>query len=242
MLHYFFGYGHIDGVYWTLTYEIVFYFLISLLIGYDLIKHLPLLLAVWLVYCGMEGFKPMGHAYSSPFTTLFFPAYAPYFIGGMLFYMIQQRLGNRPYLFTLLVVSWALGVRCALAESREYTKLFEQSFSPGITATIITLFFGLFLLIIFRIIDVHRYTWLVWLGTLTYPLYLLHHNIGFIIYQRFGATVDKYVLLIGITGFMILLAYMLHLYVEKPLSRLLKRKLSGLFRQFDKTVPVKPFY
>ncbi|MBD2752298.1 acyltransferase family protein [Spirosoma validum] len=242
MLHYFFGYGNIDGVYWTLTYEIVFYFLISLLIGYDLVKHLPLLLAVWLVYCGVVGFKPMGSASAAPFATLFFPAYAPYFVGGMLFYMIQQRLGNRRYLLILLIISWALGVRSALAESREYSKWFGQPFSPEITAILVTLLFSLFLLIIFRKIDLHRYTGLVWLGTLTYPLYLLHHNIGFILYQRIGNTVDKYVLLIGITGFMIVLSYVLHMYIEKPLSQFLKRKLVTVFKHFDKTIPIEHVY
>ena len=160
----------------------------------------------------------------------------------MLFYMIQQRLGNRHYLLSLLVVSWALGVRCALAESREYAEWFKQPFSPVVIAAVITLFFGLFLLIVFRKIDLHRYSGLAWLGTLTYPLYLLHHNIGFILYQHLGNKVDKYVLLIGITSFMLLLAYLLHLYLEKPLSRYLKYKLSTLLEQADRVVPTKQIY
>jgi peptidoglycan/LPS O-acetylase OafA/YrhL len=52
------------------------------------------------------------------------------------------------------------------------------------------------------------------LGALTYPLYLLHQNLGYIVLARFEGHVEKHVLLVGLTCLMIAAAYGVHRSIE----------------------------
>ena len=232
MLQQFFGAGDLDGVYWTLSYEIIFYFLISLLLAYQLMRYLIFILGGWLLYSAYAGFA----IFTSPFATLLLPAYGPFFIAGMLFYLLQQKMGNAKQLYGLLIGSWVLAVRHSLAHAKDNAEYYHTSFSPLVIAVLISLFYLLFLLIIFRKIDLYRYKWLSWLGSLTYPLYLLHHNLGDILFQRLGGKTDKYVLLIGIILFMLLLAYLLHVYVEKRFSTYLRSWIIKQLNRLDRHV------
>ncbi|TMR07814.1 hypothetical protein ETD86_50440 [Nonomuraea turkmeniaca] len=63
-------------------------------------------------------------------------------------------------------------------------------------------------------------------GALTYPLYLLHAHIGFIVFARLGTAVDAHVLLCGLIVVMLGAAYVMHRFVERPLAPALKRLLS----------------
>ncbi|MGP4018699.1 acyltransferase family protein [Saccharopolyspora sp. 5N708] len=60
---------------------------------------------------------------------------------------------------------------------------------------------------------------------LTYPLYLVHVHIGFIVFGMLQDVVNPYVLLFGTVALMCLVATVLHRAVEKPLAPLLKRQL-----------------
>ena len=104
MLHHFFNVGDLDGVYWTLSLELVFYFLVSLLISFKWFKHLTLVLTVWLAYCAFTG--PSMTA--GPFGFLLFSRFAPFFIAGMVFYLLQTSQAARWKLYSLLGVSYEL--------------------------------------------------------------------------------------------------------------------------------------
>lgn len=67
--------------------------------------------------------------------------------------------------------------------------------------------------------------WLATAGALTYPLYLLHAHIGFILINRVGASLDKYVLLAALLATMAAAAYAVHRLVERPAAPLIKRIL-----------------
>ena len=46
----------LDGAYWSLTVEITFYLLISLLLAYKLLAHIDLFLTSWIAYTTLTGF------------------------------------------------------------------------------------------------------------------------------------------------------------------------------------------
>jgi peptidoglycan/LPS O-acetylase OafA/YrhL len=229
MLQEFFGIENMDGAYWSLTLEITFYFLISLLIGYKLIKHVNLCLAVWLAYVALPSSLQGG----TIFYSLFFPSGAPFFAAGMLFYLLQQPRGRTWQRYALLLLAYLLAIRSVLNGMKGGDTFFHTTTSHSVAAIAITGFFGIFLLICFRKIDLSRHTWLAWLGALTYPLYLLHSDIGFIIFHRLGPFVNKYLLLSGLLIAMLLMAYLVHRFIEKPLSRPLGNKLAGWLARLD---------
>ena len=92
MLHDFIGHNSIDQAYWTLAVEISFYFIISLVLAYKLLPHLNLVMGLWLVYAAVAPFLQAGDKF---FYHLLFSHHAPFFIAGMLFFLLQKKAGVR---------------------------------------------------------------------------------------------------------------------------------------------------
>ena len=67
--------------------------------------------------------------------------------------------------------------------------------------------------------------WFAVLGALTYPLYLVHAHIGFIIFERLGDQVNHVLLVAATMLLMTGVAAALHYGVEQPLAPRLKRLL-----------------
>lgn len=224
MLHQFFGVPDVDGVYWTLTVEIVYYFLIAILIGFGWMKHLIRVLTAWLAYCALAGPASSG----SPFAFLLFPYAAPFFVAGMVFYLMQTNQGARWKLYGLLAASYLLALRGARRGLEDTIHAFQQPFSLVVVLLLVTAFFSVFWLIINRRINVGQAKWLGWAGAMTYPVYLLHHNIGYVVFQRLGGRVDKYLLLGGLLVLLLVSALLLHLFVERRFSKKLGQVVAAL--------------
>lgn len=86
---------------------------------------------------------------------------------------------------------------------------------------ILTGFYGLFYLVAFRKINLSRFTWLAWWGSLTYPLYLIHSDIAFVAFHRIGHLFNKYILLGGLVLVMLVAARLIHVLLEKRLAKVL---------------------
>ncbi|UOQ96626.1 acyltransferase [Hymenobacter sp. 5317J-9] len=239
MLHEFFGVAAVDASYWSLTVEITFYFLVSLLIGYKLMRHLDLFMSGWLacIVLSMAAAKLGAESQLAGFTYLFFPKYAPYFIAGMLFYLFQAPAGRTWLRFGLLAAAYALALRSGINQGKELTAAFNTPFSNLVIGGAITLFFGIFLLISFRVFSLSRFAWLKWAGALTYPLYLLHQAAGYVIFNRLAGLANNYVLLAGVIAFMLAAAAALHVFIEKPASKWLGKRLSVWMARFDSETP-----
>ena len=219
----FIGVKPIDGVYWTLLIEMVFYTLIFFLLFFKKIKYIELFLGLWL-----------GIVLLSLFMTLpkiarffFFPEWAPLFIGGALLYLIYAR-GWDLTRSLLLFSAYILTLYFTVLEARELTKLYNTEFSSSIAILGVSAFYGFFVLMITNKTGWLRSKKFIKIGLLTYPLYLFHANIGYLAFKYFSGTVNKYILLAGIIVVMIVLAGLIHRYLEKPLSNYLHRKSQQL--------------
>lgn len=219
-----------DGAYWSLTVEIIFYLVIAILIGFDVLKHLTLVLALWLAYTALPGAVRDG----TLLPALFFPAYAPFFAAGMLLYLMQLPQGRTWQRYGLLLIAYLLGLRASIGRVGSLSLLYHDSFSGKVVAVVITAFFVVMALVAFRKIDLSRFTWLAWLGALTYPLYLLHSDIGFIIFHRLQYGINKYVLVGGTFMLMLMAAYLVHVFIEKRLSKLLGQQVNRLLDMLAK--------
>jgi len=70
-----------------------------------------------------------------------------------------------------------------------------------------------------------RLNW-TWCGVLSYPLYLIHQNLGFIIYNATYTKFNPYILFWGLVGGIIMLAYLIHILAEEPIAKSMRNALT----------------
>jgi peptidoglycan/LPS O-acetylase OafA/YrhL len=211
---------HIDGVYWTLFVELRFYLLIFLVLLFNRLKDIKKLLAAWLIIsCALSGYTVR---YVS---LLLFPEYSAFFIAGAFFYFIHQEGVSWRKLSVLAacfgLIAWQVPARAAVM---------EKAYSTGFNSVIMTgLIFAFF--VIFFLIATRRWTlapkpiWIA-LGAITYPLYLIHQNIGYILFRYLHGNVNVHALVWGMILVMMGVAYLIHLGIERPGAACLKRLLT----------------
>lgn len=170
MLQHFFGVEHVEGAYWTLTIELIFYVLIYLLLRLRLLKYMEhiglgivVALALW------QTLPANPHGYINAAKALPLMDFFPLFLAGIVFYKIFSGRAT-PYRYLLVALCFAAQVL------NSGGRLYYITFPQYVTALI--LYFSAFLLFVhgrLRFI-VSRTT--VWLGTISYALYLIHHEVS----------------------------------------------------------------
>lgn len=220
MISGFAGVEMVDGVYWTLLVEIKFYVLIFALLLFGQIKRIEWFLAFWLGLTAVSMFI----ALPKIITFLFLTDWSPFFIAGALFYRVRQSGFALPRA-AMLGVSLALSLWQNLREIKQLEVLYKSDFSPYISSSVILLCFAIFLTISLRMTRGFSSVKLIKLGVLTYPLYLIHQNIGFMVFHEVGDSANRYVLLAGLVLVMMLVAWLIHRVIEQPLGLWMNTKL-----------------
>ena len=75
------------------------------------------------------------------------------------------------------------------------------------------------------------------LGVLTYPLYLVHQQIGYIAISRLKGFAGDWLLLAGVTGAILLAALTVRLFIDRPLVPKLRRALTPPAARAIKNAP-----
>ncbi|WP_417377423.1 acyltransferase family protein [Gimesia maris] len=195
---------HVSGVFWSLYVELSFYVLVAVLICLSRLELLRwVLLALAVVYAMFVktsfGFPQYGDVVSR-----FFPIveFAHYFCFGVWVYLIREKWDWR---FVPVVSCLWL---CALLQN--------QAISALVNGVVFTLaVFG-------------RLPWLpnrlfLFLGTISYSLYLVHDNFGYVLIifaEKWG--VDSNVAVLVATVASVCVASALCFYVERPANRLIR--------------------
>ncbi len=218
----FVGVKNIDPVYWTLQIELKFYFWIVLILFFNKIKYIETFIIIWLAFSVLEVYH-IAHEFTH---FAFIPEWAPYFSAGALFYTIQTK-GINLKRVGLLIIAYFLSMHFALQGAEERSQLYGTEFSPIITLSLITCFYALFTLIIMCKTKRLYHPWFSLLGATSYPLYLIHQKLGQIAYLVVGDSMNKYFFLFFIVASMIVIAYLLHRYLEAGFGKRVKRALES---------------
>lgn len=203
MLQKVFGYAHIDQVYWTLSVELAFYgaMLIAWLAG--LLRHPIAFASAWLawelvvivavrakVFDGVPGVVE----------ATYLRGYAHLFIAGMLFHLVFQRRGG-----------WMHHALIAVCCCTQLLMGGWQSFF--ITAPFYLIFYALALGRV-RILESRL---LIFAGAISYAVYLLHDNIGFIIIRSgYEHGIHPWISIGIATATTVLLASVVTFAIERP--------------------------
>jgi peptidoglycan/LPS O-acetylase OafA/YrhL len=220
MMETFFRTSYVDNSYWTLGVEIQFYVLIGLIFAFGWIRRIDGLCLTFLtaatiyrVTLLLQGISPEDWVEES------FAQYGSFFVIGVCMFRIRNQEGSRLtvgiIVLAILSTAWGGGHQSLSAGSVEY-------------------FAGTCALTVFMWLAVNghvrflRWRPLVFLGEISYPLYLVHQRIGVSLVDAFyrhdipaAAAVGAATLAVGV------LAVGIHFLVETPGRRYLRKLLTG---------------
>ncbi|MFE9410544.1 acyltransferase family protein [Streptomyces sp. NPDC006704] len=220
------GVDHVDGIYWTLFAEMRFYLLFAALAWWGLTYRRVLVFCwVWVVASAI-----VYHADDGILRMLVMPEYSWLFIGGMACYLMHRFGPN--LLLTLLFLVCFGGVLPSLHMSWSRVPRYIGHQLPYWPALVLlALFFVIMALVATDRLSWIKWRWLPYAGALTYPLYLLHQEIGRKIIHGLEPHMSPYAVL-GVTiAIMLLAAWLVHRLIERPLSKKLKRGLTQALSQ-----------
>jgi peptidoglycan/LPS O-acetylase OafA/YrhL len=229
MLAELFGSPYLDGVFWTLVTELQFYALVAFVVGVFGFQRLPSALLVWLIIgAGVTAFaKTTG-------TRLFYPggSFFGYFCFGGACYFLQH-VGERSVrIYALLGLSLPLMLAHTTHKAGATTEMFQTPFSlaivfPLLLASAAAVFFSRH--ISERMKSAAVLTGAVgFLGGLTYPLYLLHENIGYALLNTLFSAETRWLGLAYVAALSFVVAAAVYLWFDLPVRRRLRKAIGEL--------------
>lgn len=204
MLQGFLNVGHVDGVYWTLTIELIFYFWMFVLLILNRINHIAYLMFALLFFSIFykSGFIPENKYLEK----IFLIEYISYFSIGVMFFKLYQD-GIR--FFNMIVLSMSV---------------FLIYISNDIYVFCLSLILMSTVYIsIFHSIKIFKMRIFIFFGSISYSLYLLHQNVGYVIIN-IGYEIGFHPFLSMAIAFFtsIVLSTILTYYIEKPVMKLMR--------------------
>ncbi len=214
-----FDVGHVDGVYWTLWVELRFYLVVVLLAAWGVTRRRVLwFVALWPAAAVLA--RAVG---PSELVTLLVAPYAPLFAAGMALYVIH-RCGHALVPWLLVVGNAAVAVAALLPARMD--SLGRNSVvrpDPVLLGLALTGCVGLVALVALTPLSRWRWAGLTAAGALTYPLYLTHEYWGLWVVHLLAGRAPVAVVLAAAVAVSLLLAWLIHRYVERPCGPRLRR-------------------
>ncbi|MFG1808635.1 acyltransferase family protein [Streptomyces sp. NPDC049040] len=215
------GAPNVDGVYWSLWAELRFYLLFAVVAVMGVTyRRVVSFCVIWLVAAVVAE-----QSDSDLLTLLADPQYAPFFIGGVAIYLMY-RFGPRPELWLLIAASWLDGQHQMYGLAAGASNVAKSHVSWAVSVVLMTVFFGLVIAAALGKLSFFNWRWLTVAGSMTYPLYLIHEDIGWEIIRHTHDHLPPYVLLVGLVLVMLLASYLIQRLIEQPTARRLKDWLS----------------
>ncbi|MFI6675912.1 hypothetical protein [Kribbella sp. NPDC050470] len=152
--------------------------------------------------------------------------FSHYFIAGMALCLIH-RYGAKPQYLLIVAVALGNAIFNGIGFADRVGIRYGTEIHRPVVVAVIVVVFAVMLAIATRLTQHLGRPWFAVLGALTYPLYLIHAHLGFIIFERLGDQVNHVLLVAATMILMIAAAAALHYCVERPLAPRLKSLLAG---------------
>lgn len=201
-----FGQPYIDGVYWTLQLELIFYAMVLAILLIGLQRKLASFALAWpyamlLALVAGKSYLPYAGQY-----------YA-FFAAGAVFAICKARKD-----FTVLASLAACLFLCldfACGETAELTRQKGVPFSSLIIGVIVCALFGFFVILNSRRGAALAIPGSRLAGALTYPVYLIHAHVGYMLLTRFGTDANRLAAYTATIALVMLLSYLMHVFGER---------------------------
>jgi peptidoglycan/LPS O-acetylase OafA/YrhL len=202
---------HLDGAYWTLQVELLFYIQMLCWFVFGQLQRIHWIIAAWLVialaYWGIPGFLGMHPSWT--LGQLLIVEHIPFFGMGILFYRLYKGQDGP---VNHLMIAACIGV-VAITRPPIYLPV----------AVICTAVFFLFIYGRLKWLQAAPFTFL---GTISYSLYLLHQVIGFDIIWHLerDAHVSSTFAILSAIAVIVVLSTLVTFYVERPAMRWIRER------------------
>jgi peptidoglycan/LPS O-acetylase OafA/YrhL len=211
--------ANVDVVYWTLWTEMRFYFLIGLLTLVGMTRtRVMIMLWGWLGLTALVQFAPVPGIADLVVQSEF----SHYFIAGMALFLLYE-YGINWQLALIIPLCLGNAVYRGIGYADAVGTRYGVEYDPVVIVAVVATIFLVMTLIALRALRRLARPWQATAGALTYPLYLLHAHIGFILINLVGDAVNRYVVLATLIAVMCLAAYAVNRWVERPIGPLIRR-------------------
>jgi peptidoglycan/LPS O-acetylase OafA/YrhL len=203
----------IDPVYWTLAVEMKFYALVLVLLLTRQIGRVELFLALWLAVASLATVVELPRLVE----VFALPMYASLFCSGCYLYLIRAKGPT-----AVRLIAFGASVLLSAVWVLRYQAVYTHATDLKTELTVVTLL--LLMNVVFLLVALRKWTlppsriWL-WLGCLTYPLYLTHAKAGQLVWRA----------LPGNEWARVWIVLALVLLVSAVLAALVERRLCGMF-------------
>jgi peptidoglycan/LPS O-acetylase OafA/YrhL len=212
MLQGFFGVPSVDGAYWSLQVELLFYAMALAAFTAGMLRS-PLLVPAWLVASAVYA-SPLwtahlaGLPHAGLAARLLALEFAPYFAIGILFYRLYRRQGSATWSYVLIGTALVLVART----------------QPPEVALLIAAASAVLWKLVHGGVPLLRFRPLVFVGTISYPLYLLHQKIGHaLLYELAARGWSPLARVAATVAAALALATLVTFLIERPAMRAIRR-------------------
>ena len=212
----------VDTVYWTLWIEVRFYLIVACLLAAGITdRRMKLFGAVWLAAALVLPAFP-----GAVLDEVVMAEFAPYFIAGMVLYLLRRNRSDR-WSWVLLTACWLVSLHHVHVRALDLKPGFPVPAWPA--PVLLTLAYAMLLAIALGATDRINWRWLGTAGALTYPFYLLHQRVGYSLIRTMhaGTGLPAAVLIGGAVFVLLVAAWLVHRWIERPLAPLVRAFVQG---------------
>ncbi|VAX32652.1 hypothetical protein MNBD_NITROSPIRAE01-1127 [hydrothermal vent metagenome] len=201
--------SNVDGVYWTLAVELSFYLILFVLFLIKQIKRIELISFLWLCGIIFSQYLELHRDVHIPgrIELMLLLKYGHLFIAGMMYYKIMHSKQVFHYFILLLA-------------------LFAEYYLHGKVVILIAIYFAIFFLFVQGRLTALAVKPLIFLGSISYSLYLIHQNIGYVVIQKLEANhlANSISIIVVPTLVSITIASLMQMYIERPILLIVRAR------------------
>ncbi|NDF11462.1 MAG: acyltransferase [Proteobacteria bacterium] len=222
----------LDGVYWTLIYELIFYAFVGLLILSKQIKRFEYALLLGLIWsAAFYIVDPAKTVAIERIRLITLQQFLCYFALGAMVFNIRAKgvtwLRVVVVGFSLVLAGYEIRQGFGL-KNNLWAKIVDQPYNLMLSCVLFYLFFALLVFWVWKPPVFKHTKYVTALGNASYPLYLLHGTCGYMLIEKLYPYMNKWVLIPLMMVCMMAIAPLFYRYVEVPFRQLLAKDISVL--------------
>ena len=213
---------HVQGAFWTLWIELKFYLLIGIFIMIGMTRRRLIAFAFLWPLIGQIAVA----THTAFLQSLLIPSYAPYFAAGICLFLLHRE-GHDAATWLVLAFNWVLCIQQATGYASVAGGLVGAPVDELVTGIIVSVMIVVVLVVTHGRIGRIEWRWLTWAGALTYPLYLVHGQVGFFVIDVLHGSHSAYLVLAVATLTSFAVAAAINILVERRTARPVRRAIEA---------------